>query len=57
MEKRTLCHRCAQSYREAGYILQHEDYCNIREPCDLCSRLGYEYEVLKKTGGEGDEHC
>ena len=52
MEKRTLCKRCADNYRTAGYILRGLEFQFIREPCDICSCPGIEYEVMKKSGGD-----
>ena len=52
MECRTLCKKCAQDYSEAGYILRKKDFQLIREPCDICLRGGYEYEIIKKSGGD-----
>ena len=52
METRTLCKKCADHYREAGYLLRVKEFQLIREPCDLCHRAGYEYEILNRSGGE-----
>lgn len=56
MEKRTLCKSCAKSYREAGYRLFCKEFQFVFEPCDICSRMGMEYEIKKVTGGDKNEH-
>ena len=48
MDIRTLCHRCADDYRMAGYVLNRTN--NIKTPCDICKRMGYDYQVM--SGGE-----
>ena len=52
MEIRTLCKSCAGDYREAGYSVRKLEFQFIREPCDICSRGGYEYEITKPSGGD-----
>jgi len=56
MEKRTLCKRCAENYRTAGYLVKDMDFQYVREPCDICSHPGIEYEIAKRRGGERCEH-
>ena len=50
LEERTLCKKCAQNYREAGFLLKVKRMQVILEPCDICKRGGYEYEIMKKIG-------
>lgn len=57
MEKRTLCKRCAQNYREAGYRLFCKEFQFIQEECMVCSRPGVEYTITKKSGGDRLERC
>ena len=52
MEERTLCKRCAENYRQAGYLLEVKEFQQIRTPCDICSRKGVEYTLMGKTGGD-----
>ena len=56
MEERTLCKRCAQNYRAAGFKLFCKEFQFVHEPCDICSRPGVEYEVIKRSGGDRIEH-
>ena len=51
LEERTLCKKCAQNYRDAGFILRVKEMQVILEPCDICKRGGFEYEIIKKSGG------
>lgn len=46
MEERTLCKKCAESYREAGYTVTADGYQPIRSPCDLCMRSGINYTII-----------
>ena len=43
----TLCHDCAQVIREdkTQTIRRVDKGQRIKEPCDICRRKGYEYEV------------
>jgi hypothetical protein len=52
MEKdiRVLCRRCANEYRDAGYILKSTGYQAYQQDCFKCDRRGYEYEVWLKNG-------
>jgi hypothetical protein len=52
LETRTLCKSCAGDYIEAGYFVKKKEFQFIREPCDICSRSGYEYEITKAGGGD-----
>ena len=46
---RTLCHRCANDYRDAGYRLSKRGYQSVKEPCDICHvRPGLDYTVTPK---------
>jgi hypothetical protein len=42
---RTLCSRCKQDYRAAGYTVTMNGWQDIKDNCDICSRLGLEYVV------------
>lgn len=46
----TLCKSCADSYRDSGnYRVYRIDYDKqIKEPCTLCTRPGFDYEVSQK---------
>ena len=45
MEERTLCKRCAENYREAGFRLMVKEPHDTMAPCDICMRRGYDYLV------------
>ena len=36
-EQRTLCYRCANDYRDAGYIIRRDYSVTIKDACDICS--------------------
>ena len=46
----TLCNRCADAYRDTKeYKLRRiEQGQQIKEPCILCTRPGYDYELTRK---------
>lgn len=48
MNIRTLCRRCADDYRSAGYGLRRVN--NIKSSCDICKGMGYDYQVM--SGGD-----
>lgn len=47
----TLCYQCKQIIGESNAL---KKLSSIKEPCDICKRFGYTYEVKKRTtrGGE-----
>lgn len=48
MEKedtRTLCRRCAEDYRIAGYVLVRTS--DEKELCDKCERPGHIYKIKR----------
>ncbi|MBO5060250.1 MAG: hypothetical protein J6C82_04985 [Clostridia bacterium] len=47
-ERRTLCGRCMNDYKTAGYRVYIMSY--IREPYDKCGRMGFDCKI--KRGGE-----
>lgn len=46
--RRTLCARCVKDYRFAGFSVFFDTRSDIKEPCDICGRPGFEY-VIKRT--------
>lgn len=55
--RRTLCVRCVQDYRTAGFLVVPYMNVKVKEPCDICARPGFEYIVRthqrKGTGFDG----
>lgn len=43
---RTLCHKCSQDMRDAGYVLKRIG--DVKEECDKCYRQGWTYILVKK---------
>lgn len=42
----TLCYHCYTIYRDMpDREIKRVSY-DIKEPCDLCKRLGYEYDII-----------
>ncbi len=44
-EERTLCHRCANDYRDAGYEVKRDYTVTVKDTCDICGRYGWQYWV------------
>jgi len=51
-EQRTLCWRCANDYKEAGYNLERDYSVKTKEPCDKCGRMGWTYKNVSKEKEE-----
>ena len=51
-EQRTLCGMCAAAYRDAGYIVRRDYSVTIKDNCDICGRLGWDYYIWQKTSAE-----
>lgn len=49
MEKITLCYQCKSIFKMQGYEIKRTER-DIKEPCFICKRYGFEYEI--KSGGE-----
>jgi len=45
----TLCYRCKTILAENNRLIRRND---IKYPCDICKRMGYEYKLQKLRGGE-----
>lgn len=45
IEQRTLCYRCANNYRDAGYIIRRDYSITIKDACDICGRMGWQYWI------------
>lgn len=44
----TLCYHCYTIYKEMpDRIVKRVSY-DIKEPCDICCRWGYEYKIYNK---------
>ena len=41
-----MCYRCKGNYLSADFLLKRTDN-RIKEPCDICSRYGFEYSVTR----------
>lgn len=52
-EQRTLCGMCAAAYRDAGYIVRRDYNITIKDNCDICGCMGWEYLVWLKNGRSG----
>lgn len=52
-QMRTLCARCVKDYRDAGFYVIPENRTNIKSPCDLCGRPGFDYLVEERYGKKG----
>ena len=50
--KRYLCKQCKDNYIDAGYTVS-PTYNNIKEPCDICNKQGYEYVINERSKGNG----
>jgi ribosomal protein S27AE len=44
---RTLCPRCAAEYITASYKLKRDYSVIMRDNCDKCGRMGFQYEVIE----------
>ena len=51
METRVLCTRCAENYRESGYVLYRQN--DIKRECYICNRQGYEYKLRDRSSKNG----
>ena len=56
--RRTLCAKCVGDYKAAGFLVTPSLQNEIKEPCDICKRPGFEYVVerthqRKGTGFDG----
>jgi hypothetical protein len=49
-DQRTLCHRCANGYRDAGYYLIRDYTIVIKDECDMCRRTGWVYKIWRRKG-------
>lgn len=45
-----LCRRCKDAFEQSGHIMRRTRN-EIKEPCYICSRQGWEYKV-KEIGNE-----
>lgn len=43
MDIKILCYRCKQAYESAGYIVRRVPNNKIKDKCEICTRLGFEY--------------
>ncbi len=46
--ERTLCARCREDYKTAGFFLVPAPYETVKSPCDICNRPGFTYVLTKK---------
>lgn len=47
-DERTLCNKCVDNYRTAGYEVKRKDYNQKKECCDICNwREAYSYLVKR----------
>lgn len=44
-EQRTLCHRCAAAYRDAGYYIRRDYNATVKDSCDICGRMGWQFWI------------
>ncbi len=44
----TLCYYCKAILAENNKLIKQND---IKYPCDICKRMGFEYKVTKLRGG------
>ena len=45
----SLCHRCENDFRDAGYLLVKKGWQEIMEPCDFCGRAkGLNFGLFQK---------
>lgn len=51
-EQRTLCHRCAAAYRDAGYYIRRDYNATVKDACDICGRMGWTYLLERKRDGK-----
>lgn len=53
---RVLCFCCKQTYETAGYkVIGPLPNQKVTQPCDICTRLGYEYVIDKREVKEGGD--
>ena len=52
---RVLCYRCADNYRDIGYMLFRRN--DFKRECFICGRLGFEYEIRKREKNNGKIIC
>lgn len=50
-DARTLCFGCKQSYMSAGFVIKPMLKQTVKQPCEICGRLGFEYEIKTKNIG------
>ena len=49
IKEMTLCHSCANDYRNSGYILVQKGFQKNKETCDFCNvRRGLTYGIFTK---------
>jgi len=44
----TLCYRCADNYRAAGYEIKRDYTEQYKDECDICRRTGWVYKIWRK---------
>lgn len=49
MNEKNLCPRCKSDYESAGYIVRLI-WSSNKEPCHICGRMGWLYDVIDKEG-------
>jgi len=54
-EQRTLCHRCANNYRDAGYYLIRDYTVIVKDACDVCGRAGWQYWLVDERDRRVDK--
>lgn len=61
---RTLCSQCKQIYETAGFEPTINGWQDIKEPCDICGKPGYEYVIhdvksseVKQNGQNRKTEC
>lgn len=42
---RTLCSHCKEIYETAGFEPTINGWQDIKEPCDICGKPGFEYVI------------
>lgn len=55
---RCLCPKCLEDYKTNPNIniRRLDPFCNVREKCDKCSGLGYDYIIFRKDKKGHHEH-
>ena len=48
----TLCYQCKEIFKDNKHDVFRTDK-DIKEPCAICKRFGWEYEILNRGGGSG----